>query len=223
MAKETLSNDSFGCDVNLILSKIHDALSSGFIYTHTRVNKNTSKNLEVASFMYALIELLSEKGLISIEEIDERKKTVAGRLVERFVRSGIGMMYQDPEFNKYTFDKEAQVDCLNCIPHCKAICCKLPFALSRQDVEEGVIRWDLGRPYLICHGLDGYCVHLNRRTYLCSVHDKRPVPCRGFDCRNDKNWDVWLDYGKKFLNPELEAKISNSNEKAYKSVYYKKN
>ena len=32
---------------------------------------------------------------------------------------------------------------------CKASCCRLPFALSRQDVEEGIVRWDLGQPYLI--------------------------------------------------------------------------
>jgi len=41
--------------------------------------------------------------------------------------------------------------------------------LSRQDVEEGVIRWEFGRPYLIAHGADGYCVHLDRESYRCTM------------------------------------------------------
>ena len=58
-----------------ILSKIHKDLSSGLIYT--RINANTNKNLEAASFLYTLIELPNQKGLLTIEELDERKKQVA--------------------------------------------------------------------------------------------------------------------------------------------------
>lgn len=83
---------------------------------------------------------LNEKGILKIEELDDRKKQVAERLVKRFVDSGLGLMYQDPEFDKYTFDKEEDVDCESRLDTYKAICCKLPFALSRQDVEEGIIR-----------------------------------------------------------------------------------
>ena len=32
---------------------------------------------------------------------------------------------------------------------CKARCCTLSFALSTADLDEGVIRWDYGQPYLI--------------------------------------------------------------------------
>ncbi|MEK6682137.1 MAG: hypothetical protein AABY79_09270 [Nitrospirota bacterium] len=48
-------------------------------YTHTCINDNTKKTLEAASFLYSLIKLLNEKGLISIEEMDERKRQVAER------------------------------------------------------------------------------------------------------------------------------------------------
>jgi hypothetical protein len=134
-----------------ILSKIHDDLSSGLLNTHTRINDNTTKTLESASFLYALIELLNEKGMLTIEELDERKKQVAERLVRKFVESGIGLMYQDPEYDKYSFEHEARVDCQSRLHICKAICCRFPFALSKQDMEERIIRWDFGRPYLILH------------------------------------------------------------------------
>ncbi|WP_440956055.1 YkgJ family cysteine cluster protein [Methanosarcina sp. Mfa9] len=126
-------------------------------------------------------------------------------------------MYQDPEYDKYAFDQEADVDCESRLDTCKAVCCKLPFALSKQDVEEGIIRWEFGRPYLIAHGDDGYCVHLDRKTYKCTVRDHRTVPCRGFDCRNNKTWHVWDDYEKKILNPELEKRIDRDNIKIYSS------
>jgi Fe-S-cluster containining protein len=198
-----------------ILSKIHKNLSFGLLYAHSRINANTTKNLEAASFLYALIELLNDKGLLTIEELDERKKQVAERLVKRFVESGLGLMYQDPEYDKYTFDQEADVDCQSRLHICKAVCCKLPFALSKQDVEEGIIRWEFGRPYLIAHGDDGYCVHMDRNTCKCTVREHRTVPCRGFDCKDNEKWHVWLDYEKKILNPELGERIDRDNCKIY--------
>ena len=155
--------DSSNGESTEILSRIHKDISSGLLYAHNRINANTNKNLEAASFLYALIEILNEKGLLTIEELDERKKLIAGRLVKRFIDSGLGLMYQDPEYDKYAFDQEAHVDCENRLAVCKAVCCKLPFALSRQDVEEGIIRWEFGRPYLIAHGDDGYCAHMDRK------------------------------------------------------------
>jgi len=136
-----------------------DELSAGLLYAHSRITFNTRKTLESSSFLYALIELLDEKGILSIAEVDERKKKVAQRLVRKFGESRIGLLYQEPEEDKYSFDKNPDIDCHSCLPTCKAICCKLPFALSRQDVYEGVVRWEFGRPYLIAHDKDGYCVH----------------------------------------------------------------
>ena len=80
-----------------------------------------AKTLETASFLYALIELMNEKGLLSIEELDERKKQVAKRLVRNFIESGIGLLYQDSECVKYPFEHKARVDCLSMLPVCKAV------------------------------------------------------------------------------------------------------
>ena len=197
------------------LTDLEKELARGLLYTHTRINTNTTKTLEAASFLYALIEILNEKGLFSIEELDERKKQIAQRLVNKFVKSGIGLMYQDPEYDKYTFKDESRVDCLSRLDICKGVCCKLPFALSKQDVEEGIIRWEFGRPYLIAHSPDGYCVHLDRERFTCTVREHRTVPCRGFDCQDNEKWKVWLDYEKKVINPELMVKI----EKEICSIY----
>ena len=196
-------------------TKSHDCLlhyiAKGFRYSHIRINLNTSKTLEATSFLYALIELLNEKGLLTIEELDKRKKKASERLVKKFVETGNGLMYQDPEYDKYTFEHEAHVDCLKRLQICKAVCCKFPFALSKQDVEEGIIRWEFGHPYLIAHGEDGYCLHMNRETYQCTVRNHRPVPCRGFDCKTDKKWPVWQDFNKKILNFEFLKRFEDGS------------
>jgi len=186
-----------------LLEELRREIVHGFLYSHTRANDNTGKALEIASFCYALIELLEEKGIISIEELDERKKVVGKRLVRKFAEKGMGVVaLQDPEQDKYTFDKEAQVDCMSRIHVCKAVCCRLDFALSKQDIEEGTIKWDLGRPYMIAKDGNGYCRHLDKGTCQCTVYEQRPVPCRGYDCGKDKR--IWADFEKGVINPKLE-------------------
>jgi hypothetical protein len=49
-------------------------VTRGLLYDHTRINSITAKNIEVSSFLYALIEILNEKGLLTIEDLDEREK-----------------------------------------------------------------------------------------------------------------------------------------------------
>jgi len=186
-----------------LLEELRKEVVQGFLYSHTRANDNTGKALEIASFCYALIELLNEKGIITIEELDERKKIVGKRLVAKFAEQGMGVVaLQDPEQDKYTFDKEVEIDCMSRIHICHAVCCRLDFALSKQDVEEGILKWNLGRPYMIAKDADGYCRHLDRNTYRCTVREYRPVPCRGYDCRTDNR--IWSDFEKGIINSKLE-------------------
>ena len=138
-------------------------IAGGLIYTHGRANSNTAKLLEVSSFAYAAIELLAEKGLIDIEVLDRKKKEIADRLVEKFRQEGIGAAYQDPEHDKYTFESSVEIDCENRIHLCKAACCRLRFALSHQDVEEGIVQWDF------CASL----FHCQRRRRLLSPSRSR--------------------------------------------------
>lgn len=183
--------------------RLRDELARGLLYLHSRANANTSKTLEVAAFAYALIELLSERGIIAIAEVDERKKVVGQRLVELFAEKGMGVALTKDEQDKYSYHNEVHIDCENRVHLCRASCCRLRFALSVQDVEEGSVKWDLGRPYMIRQGFDGYCHHFERQTQGCGIYNSRPVVCRGYDCRDDKR--IWLDFEKKIINPDLES------------------
>ena len=180
---------------------IHQEMAKGLLYAHSRLNANTRKTLEAASFLYALVELLSEKGLLTIEELDERKRVVGQRLAEQFRLNGNGLMLQDPEYDKYAFEQEVEIDCASRVHLCRAACCWLPFALSKQDIREGIVHWDLGQPYLIARNGNGACCHLDPTTQACTVWAQRPVPCRAFDCRKDKR--IWLDFERMVINPDI--------------------
>jgi Putative zinc- or iron-chelating domain len=95
-----------------------------------------------------------------------------------------------------------EVDCENRVHLCHARCCSFTVALSRQDVEEGQLLWDIERPYLLRREEDRYCSHLDRRTRACGVYGNRPATCRDYDCRTDRR--VWIDFEKMIPAPMPE-------------------
>jgi Fe-S-cluster formation regulator IscX/YfhJ len=195
------------------LEALRKEVTAGFLDGHSRANKNAAKALEVASFCYALVELLEEKGLITFEELDERQKAVNKRLMRKFTDQGMGVVaLQEFDQDKYQFNEEVEIDCENRVHLCRAACCRLELALSKQDIEEGIVKWNLGKPYLIARDADGYCRHLDRESRRCSVWRQRPIPCRGYDCREDER--VWLDFENGIVNPKLDELLSQAGEAA---------
>jgi hypothetical protein len=106
----------------------------------------------------------------------------------------------------------ADIPCAELIPLCGGRCCTYTFALSTKELDEGVIRWDYGRPYIIRQrASDGFCVHNDPVTRGCEVHTRRPAVCRGYDCRSDRR--VWIDYEKRIPQP-LDAPLTYDEPQA---------
>ena len=158
----------------------------GLLYVHNRANANTGELHETRSTLDALVDLLVDARVLDRDALEERRADAAACLRDDFVRRGMAVAIQEFGVSKYDFEGAAEIDCETRLPLCRAACCKLPLALSAEDVEEGVVRWDLGHPYMIAHGDDHYCVHMDRRTHRCGVYEQRPIPCRGYDCRRDE-------------------------------------
>jgi hypothetical protein len=87
--------------------------------------------------------------------------------------------------------------CLVLLPICGARCCSLDVPLTTQDLDEGVVRWDHGNPFLL-EQEDGRCAHLGPGA-TCSCYEHRPAPCREYDCRQDRR--IWIDYAQRILVP----------------------
>jgi hypothetical protein len=111
---------------------------------------------------------------------------------------GLGRLHIGTEPDKYALATVDGPPCAELIPLCGARCCRLRFALTTQDLDEGVIRWDRGRPYLIEHA-GGRCVH-NAAAGGCTAYAHRPATCRTYDCRGDRR--VWLDYAARIPAPD---------------------
>lgn len=80
-------------------------------------------------------------------------------------------------------EAEAYVDCLSKLQWCRALCCTYVFALTQEEVSRGHVRHNPLRPYYIARDEDGYCPHLDRTTYMCSIHQQRPLRCRKYACK----------------------------------------
>jgi hypothetical protein len=174
----------------------------GLLYAHHRANANTAMLHETSSTLDAVVELLVAEGILDGERLDDARARTAPRRERQFHERGMAIAMQEFEDSKYAFEGGAEIDCEARLPLCRAACCKLPVALSKEDVEEGVLRWELGRPYLLLHDDDHHCHHLDRGTHRCGAYAERPVPCRAYDCRHDDR--IWLDFEAGIVNPAID-------------------
>jgi Fe-S-cluster containining protein len=195
--------DEMSNGITAAVEQIRRDLVGGFMHAHNQANASAGRTLESATFLYALIEILVEKGILTIEELDARKDKIADRVQRRFVSKGMGVVLQEPDQDKYTFQSGAHVDCENRVHLCKAACCRMIFPLSRQDIDERIVNWNLEAPYLIAQTEDGHCRHLDRTSCRCTVREHRPIPCRAYDCKNDSR--IWADFANYVINPDLES------------------
>jgi hypothetical protein len=183
------------------LQPITAEMLRGLIYAHNRANANTAAAHEANATLHALVELLIECGVVDGETFQARRERAAEQLRREYLERGMAVAMQEFGVSKYEFKGGAEIDCENRLQLCKAACCRLPFALSKQDVQEGIVKWDLGQPYLNVRDKQGYCAHLERGTCRCTVYHHRPIPCRGYDCRKDEH--IWLDFEKRVVNPRV--------------------
>jgi len=139
-----------------------------------------------------------EEGPESVEEAEtgDDAEEMEGLSARMRVNWPAVALATDPE------DAEARVE-VNCDERmhiCHAVCCKLNFALTAEEVESGKVKWDLGFPYFIRHGSNSYCSHNDTATGRCNVYADRPGVCRRFSCAHDTR--IWKDFDNMVLNEE---------------------
>ena len=134
--------------------------------------------------------------------LDDRIEARVAELVPDFQAADLdapGRLHLGPVEDKYAVGSDDGPPCAELLPICGARCCTFEVALSTQDLDEGVLRFDHGRPYLLRHEPDRWCTHLDRDGHGCTVYAHRPVACRRYDCRDDPR--VWVDYARRELAP----------------------
>lgn len=133
--------------------------------------------------------------------LSEEQRAFIKKMLERLMELGIGVVYGEEEDTK-----DVVVDPGDRKELCRAVCCTFVFALTKEEVDKGIIKWNPKRPYFIAKGEDGYCIHLDRTSLMCTIWEDRPARCRKYDCGKDTN--IWIDWEKKILNPNAFAHLA---------------
>ena len=189
------------------LEELERQLERSGLFSHTTLSRQAERINEIESFLYGLIDTLTDKGVVEVPSLEETVKQVREETLKKkeHFHTGIAIRLENPEEAK----EVGIVNCEERIPICKAICCKLNFALSVPEIESGKVKWDLGEPYFIRHNKNGYCSHMDVDKKCCSIYKDRPKVCSKYSCAKDER--IWKDFEKMELNTEwIEANLQES-------------
>jgi Fe-S-cluster containining protein len=178
------------------LRALERQVERGSLFTHTVLTEQVVRTNENEAVVNGLVDLLVRGGLVSADDLLEAVEGARRATAEAGQLATVGVAL------RVDGDSEppAVVDCERRLPVCQAVCCRLRFALSAEEVESGPLKWDLGRPYFNRQGDDGSCHQLDRETHHCGIYDERPCICREYSCADDKR--IWKDFDAMELNHE---------------------
>jgi hypothetical protein len=174
---------------------VPEDLPNALRFLHLVDMQTKARVAELSASVNALVETLIGEGHLPLEAYERRKRLTVVRENERATQEAGVAVTNVPD--KYAVESPPQIDCAARLPLCGARCCKLTFALSVQDLDERVVRWNYAQPYRIAQREDGYCVH--NEAGGCSIYAQRPAVCRAYDCRQDRR--IWIDFEKRIPAP----------------------
>jgi Fe-S-cluster containining protein len=176
------------------LRELERQVERGHVFAHAVLSEQASRADENEAIIRGLVELLIERDVV---EADDLVAAVNAVRAQTIAAPDIAVRVDDEHDPEYG----APVDCEARLHICKAVCCRLRFPLSVEEVEAGgPIKWDLGRPYFNRHGSDGYCHQCDSETHACHIYEARPAPCRQYSCVGDDR--IWKDFDAMELNQE---------------------
>jgi hypothetical protein len=156
-------------------------LDEGLRFLHLMGMQTKFEVFETSIRVLALLEEMIARGQVDLRSLDARRERIKQQELER--SKELASVQVSPSIDKYAMTDLPQIDCEARIPLCQGRCCRLSFPLSFQDLDEGVVKWEYRKPYVIKHREDGYCVH-NTAHRGCSVYTHRPAVCGRYDCGN---------------------------------------
>ena len=176
-------------------SEFEKQMIRGQLATHATFSRISERVNDLEAFVFGINDALIEKGLLQSYFLFKKIESVKKNRMDNgeTLDAGVSLRVDNAENTLQPVDCEARLHI------CKAICCKLNFPLSQVEVEEGIIKWELGRPYYIRHSSDGFCCHRGA-TGQCTVYNNRPKVCRSYSCQNDER--IWKDFDALVINEE---------------------
>ncbi|MCX9009871.1 MAG: YkgJ family cysteine cluster protein [Candidatus Methanoperedens sp.] len=178
--------------------ELEHQIEKGNLFAHTVLTEQIMRINESESYIYGLIDYLIQKGIIQPDELKTTVDSVRKEIIEKkeFATLGVALRVDGDEDKEQT----VAVNCEERLHICNAVCCRLRFALSVEEIETGRMKWELGKPYYNRHHEHGYCHQMNLDKKCCNIYENRPTVCSKYSCANDKR--IWKDFEKMELNQE---------------------
>jgi hypothetical protein len=187
-----------------LVAELERQVERGSMFNQAVFQKSFTRLSTVEAVVWELVDQLLERGVVAAEDLpganaaqaEAEARSLAVEEEPAMMRWPAVAIRVDP-----TDPDEAEpVDCAARMSVCQAVCCRLKFALNQEEVERGVVKWDIGHPYVIRHDSTGYCSHNDQSTHGCGVYGERPTLCRRYSCRHDAR--IWSDFDGMVLNRE---------------------
>jgi len=195
------------------LEELDRQVERGALFMHASFDRIAARASGIESRLVELIEVLEDRGVIGAAELTPPPPAHPAPA------PAPGQEQDAPPIQWPALALRGQVgppkpavevNCAERMHICHAVCCKLSFALTAEEVDAGKVKFDLGFPYMIRHDADGYCTHNNRETGFCGVYEDRPGICRHYSCAGDGR--IWKDFDKMELNQEwLDANLGDAH------------
>jgi hypothetical protein len=115
-------------------------LVRGLVYLHNRANANTAELHQACATIHAVVDLLVEQGVLDHDTLEAPQQETAGQMRRHSLTQRMVEVMQESADSKYTFQDAAEAACTSRLHLCRATCSRLSPALSREDVQEGVVR-----------------------------------------------------------------------------------
>lgn len=165
----------------------------GSLFTHTALTEYAVRANETEAIVNGLVDYLVAHGLVESDALVAAIESARGAAAEHgeLATAGVAIRQDGGE-------PAAPVDCEARLPICKAVCCRLRFALTVGEIESGPVKWDLGKPYYNRQDADGYCHRMDAGRCSCTVYADRPSVCRSYSCAGDAR--IWTDFDRMELN-----------------------
>jgi Fe-S-cluster containining protein len=187
LGRNAMSDDTEMLDRQVVRGQMH---------VHTALGEHAERLDETNGLLHGVIDVLLAKGAVTEQEIALATAAVRNEMRKRDAPGHAAVAIRGANGPA---PPPVAVDCSRRLPICKAVCCKLDFALSVEEIESGGIKWDLGRPYFVRHKPDGYCAHQDQHRG-CTIYQGRPGVCRQYSCAKDAR--IWKNFEALELNTE---------------------
>jgi Fe-S-cluster containining protein len=194
------------------LAELDRQLERGSFFNQAVFQRGFSRLEQVETLLARLVDVLSAQGVVAPDELgfvtsesmngesapslEEGGEVPAAEAGEAgIVWPSVALRVDDPD---EPLRAGVEVDCGSRMHICRAVCCRLKFPLSCEEVDSGTVKWDIGHPYVIRHESSGYCTHNDTGTGCCRIYGDRPAVCRRYSCAGDTR--IWTDFEGMILN-----------------------